>query len=161
MASMNYFDSDMHNSTNTVVLFGGKDGYIYLRLRAMSHTIYAANLSRRQLINIGWGDRKLNIIHSRLRNMCSSLNADLHLVNLKPSPACICGHGFEDCIHFFLECSFYNENRAILLNKLLLYTLNDCIKSPGTFNFNFKAIKKTSGSLKSLLLRNNVISMQA
>ena len=41
----------------------------------------------------GWGDRKLNIIHSRLKNMCSSLNADLHLVNLKPSPACICGHG--------------------------------------------------------------------
>ena len=40
----------------------------------------------------GWGDRKLNIIHSRLRNMRSS--------NLMPSPACICGHGFEDCIHF-------------------------------------------------------------
>ena len=69
----------------------------------------------------GWGDRKLNIIHSRLGNMCSSLNADLHLVNLKPIPACICGHGFEDCIHFFLECSFYNENRAILLNKLKNY----------------------------------------
>ena len=30
----------------------------------------------------GWDDRKINIIHSRLRNMCSSLNADLHLVNL-------------------------------------------------------------------------------
>ena len=43
----------------------------------------------------------------------------------------------------------------------MLYTLNDCIKSPGTFDFNLKAIKKTSGSLKSLLLRNNVISMQA
>ena len=54
----------------------------------------------------GWGDRKLNIIHSRLRNMCSSLNADLHLVHLKPSPACICGHGFKDCIHFFLECPY-------------------------------------------------------
>jgi hypothetical protein len=49
----------------------------------------------------GWGDRKLYIIHSILRNICSSLNADLHLVNLKPSPACICGHGFEDCMHFF------------------------------------------------------------
>ena len=71
----------------------------------------------------GWGDRKLNIIHSRLRNMCSSLNADLHLVNLKPSPACICGHGFEVCIHFFLECSFYTENRAILLNKLKNYVV--------------------------------------
>jgi hypothetical protein len=55
----------------------------------------------------GWGDRKLNIIHSRLRNMCSSLN----------------GHGFEDCIHFFLECPFYNENRVILLNKLKNYVV--------------------------------------
>ena len=55
--------------------------------------------------------------------MCSSLNADLHLVNLKPSLACICGHGFEDCIHFFLECSFYNENRALLLNKLKNYVI--------------------------------------
>jgi hypothetical protein len=68
-------------------------------------------------------DRKLNIIHSKLRNMCSSLNADLYLVNLKPSPACICGHGFEDCIPFFLECSFYNENRAILLNRLKNYVV--------------------------------------
>ena len=69
----------------------------------------------------GWGDRKLNSIHGRLRNMCSSLNADLYLVNLKPSLACICGHGFEDWIHFFVECSFHNENRAILFNKLENY----------------------------------------
>ena len=53
--------------------------------------------------------------------MCSSLNADLHLVNLKRSPACICGQSFEDCIHFFLECPFYNKNRAILFNKLENY----------------------------------------
>ena len=31
---------------------------------------------------LGWSDRKLNIIHSKLRNMCSSLSADLLLVNL-------------------------------------------------------------------------------
>jgi hypothetical protein len=67
----------------------------------------------------GWGDRKLNIIHSRLRNMCSSINADLHLVSLKLSPACICGHGFEDCIHFFLECSFYNRNKKALFHAIL------------------------------------------
>ena len=66
----------------------------------------------------GWGDRKLNIIHSRLSNVCSSLNADLHLVNLKSRPACSCGHGFENCIHFFFECPLYNENMAILFNKL-------------------------------------------
>jgi len=63
-------------------------------------------------------DRKLNIIHSKLRNMCSSLNADLHLANSKPSTACICGHGLEDCIYLFFECPFYNENMAILFNKL-------------------------------------------
>jgi len=53
--------------------------------------------------------------------MCSSLNAHLYLVNLKPSPACICGHSFEDCMHFFFEFPFYNENREILFNKLENY----------------------------------------
>jgi hypothetical protein len=46
--------------------------------------------------------------------------ADLHLVNLKPSPAC---PSPEDCTHFFLECPFYNENRAILFNKLMNYVV--------------------------------------
>ena len=39
--SMIYFDSDMSKSTNTVVYFDWKN--LYLRLRKMSHTIYAAN----------------------------------------------------------------------------------------------------------------------
>ena len=38
-------------------------------------------------------DRKLNTIHSRIRTIRSSLNLDLHLVNLKPSHAYICDHG--------------------------------------------------------------------
>jgi hypothetical protein len=45
MASMNYFDSYMSNSTNMVVHFDGKDGNSYLRLRARSHTIYVAHVS--------------------------------------------------------------------------------------------------------------------
>jgi len=51
MASMNYFDSDMYNSTNTVVNFDGKDGKLYLRLRPMSHTIYAAKFEHCILIH--------------------------------------------------------------------------------------------------------------
>ena len=43
---MNYFDSDMSNSTNTVVCHDGKDGILYLRLRTMSHTIYAAKFEQ-------------------------------------------------------------------------------------------------------------------
>jgi len=42
MASINYFDSDMYNSINTVVYFDGKDGNLYLRLR----TIYAAKFEQ-------------------------------------------------------------------------------------------------------------------
>ena len=46
MASMNCFDSDMSNSTDTVVFFDGKDGNLYLRLRAMSHKIHAAKFEQ-------------------------------------------------------------------------------------------------------------------
>jgi hypothetical protein len=42
---MNYFDSDMSNSTITVVHFNGKEvGNLCLSLRARSHTIYAAQV---------------------------------------------------------------------------------------------------------------------
>jgi hypothetical protein len=46
MAFMNYFDSDMKNSTNTIVYFDGKDGILYIRLRAISHTVYAAKFEQ-------------------------------------------------------------------------------------------------------------------
>ena len=46
MASMNCFDSDRSNGTNTVVFFDGKDGNLYLRLRAMSHKMYAAKFEQ-------------------------------------------------------------------------------------------------------------------
>jgi hypothetical protein len=34
------FDSDIYNSANMVVYFDEKDDDLYLRLRAMSHTVY-------------------------------------------------------------------------------------------------------------------------
>ena len=70
-----------------------------------------------------FGDRKLNIIHTRLRHMCSSLNADLHRVNLKPYPSCNCGHPFEDAIHFFMECPLYEDHRTTLFRDLNKYTI--------------------------------------
>ena len=42
---MNYFDSDMSNSTNTVIHFDEKGGHLCLCLRARSHTIYVQNSS--------------------------------------------------------------------------------------------------------------------
>jgi hypothetical protein len=61
MASMNYFDSDMYNSTNTVVYFDEEDGNLYLCLRAMSHTIYAATIE--QKITFATGKSVLLMMH--------------------------------------------------------------------------------------------------
>jgi hypothetical protein len=49
------------------------------------------------------------------------LSASNKRINSREDSACICGHDFEDCIHFFFECPFCNENRAILFNKLENY----------------------------------------
>jgi hypothetical protein len=37
-------------------------------------------------------------------------------VNLKNDPRCVCGHLFEDAIHFFLECPLYQHDRTSLFN---------------------------------------------
>ena len=36
------------------------------------------------------GDRRTNILLTRIRNVCSCLNADLNRVNLTDSPVCNC-----------------------------------------------------------------------
>jgi hypothetical protein len=41
---MNYFDSDMYNST--LRYYDGKDDNLYFCLRAMSHTIYSAKFEQ-------------------------------------------------------------------------------------------------------------------
>ena len=62
------------------------------------------------------GDRKTNIIHTKLRHRCSGLIADLYRVNLNNDPCCVCGHLFGDAIHFFLECPLYQHDRTSVFN---------------------------------------------
>ena len=75
------------------------------------------------------GNRKLNILHTKLRHRCSTLNADLYRVNLVDNPRCVCGWLHEDAIHFFLECCFYTQARCQLkesinfLNELTIETI--------------------------------------
>ena len=59
------------------------------------------------------GDRRIQIIHTQLRNNCSSLNQHLFLKNIIDSPLCCCGK-IESNKHFFLECELYNRPRQIL-----------------------------------------------
>ena len=64
------------------------------------------------------GERKFNIILTRLRNCASNLNYDLNRVNLINSPSCLCGHPTEDVLHFLFDCSFYTIQRNELETKL-------------------------------------------
>ena len=49
------------------------------------------------------GSRKCNIIHTRLRHQCSSLEADLFRTNIINDPSCPCGCPLEDVIRYLLE----------------------------------------------------------
>ena len=63
-----------------------------------------------------FGPRKLQVLHSRLRTGCSSLNAHLHSKNISESPNCNCGD-IETPAHFFLNCPLYNRSRLVLFQS--------------------------------------------
>lgn len=67
---------------------------------------------------LGLGERKLNIALTRLRHNCSSLNADLHRVNIVPSSVCSCGAGIENAQHYFFECRTFEPQRRNLFRTL-------------------------------------------
>ena len=69
------------------------------------------------------GKRKLQILHTRIRTGCSSLNFDLYSKNIVDSPLCTCGSGnIENADHFFLRCPLYINQRTELTNSILFYT---------------------------------------
>ena len=61
------------------------------------------------------GERKPNIIHSRLRLSMSDLNYDLFTRHLSENYECSCGSPREDATHFLLACpKFYNERKVTI-----------------------------------------------
>jgi hypothetical protein len=63
------------------------------------------------------GNRKLNILHARLRQKCSSLRSYLFRSNLIENPICSCGVGPETAEHYFLYCTKYVTARNKLQNN--------------------------------------------
>ena len=83
------------------------------------------------------GDRKSNILLTRIRHRCSSLNADLFSVNIVPYSNCRCGAQFETAEHYLLECRLYYVQRQRLKNNLNPdFELNFDLLTPGTENCN-------------------------
>jgi ribonuclease P/MRP protein subunit RPP40 len=74
-----------------------------------------SNLKSNVLFNIG--ERRLQMLHTRLRLGCSSLNFDLHRRSLIDSPLCSCGLA-ETVSHFYLSCPNYIQQRQNLLTNL-------------------------------------------
>ena len=64
------------------------------------------------------GNRHHQILHTRLRTKCSSLNYDIYLKNLTDSPLCRCGK-IENSEHYLLQCRFHHWNATIPISNLL------------------------------------------
>ena len=73
------------------------------------------------------GSRIGQILHTRLRLECSSLNSHLYRKNIIDDPLCSCG-GFESTYHFLFTCSNYSTQRnAHLPDDLHNYSTNDLL----------------------------------
>ncbi|MCG8046320.1 MAG: reverse transcriptase domain-containing protein [Candidatus Thiodiazotropha endolucinida] len=63
------------------------------------------------------GNRKLSVLHARLRNHCSNLNLDLHNNHIRDNPLCDCLRNVESAEHFFFECARFTAQRIVLFNS--------------------------------------------
>ena len=57
------------------------------------------------------------ILHSRLRMQCSSLNQHLYRKNIVDSPNCICGLA-ESTTHYLFHCRRYTAQRQMCTNSI-------------------------------------------
>ena len=69
------------------------------------------------------GSKLGQVLHTRLRLNCSSLNSHLFVRNLVCSPNCTCGK-IETTAHFLLECPKYSVLRQELFSCIDNYNLN-------------------------------------
>ena len=63
------------------------------------------------------GNRKSQVLHTRLRTKCSALNADLFSKGVVISPVCHCGL-IENTYHYFFACPSYQKSRLELFNTV-------------------------------------------
>ncbi len=63
------------------------------------------------------GDRREQVYHTRIRNQCSNLNADLFRNHISDTSQCDCGHNVEDAEHFFFQCNRFENQRLQLFTN--------------------------------------------
>ena len=88
------------------------------------------------------GERHAQILHTRLRTKCSSLNNDVFLRNLTDSPLCRCG-SIENAEHYLLQCHLYQQQRLEMLNCVTQFcpvTLNVLLFGDRSISFDTNSI---------------------
>ena len=65
-----------------------------------------------------YGNRKLQVLHTRLRTKCSALFSDLYHKNIVESPLCTTCHTIETSYHYFFQCKSFHLQRAVLMRRL-------------------------------------------
>ena len=67
------------------------------------------------------GNRRAQVLHTRLRTKCSSLNNDLFQKRINDSHLCLCGN-VENTDHYFFHCRFYHAQRTELIHEISQHT---------------------------------------
>ena len=64
-----------------------------------------------------YGERRLQVLHARIRTDCSALNQHLYSRNIVDSPLCQCGVN-ETSKHYLLVCPLFSIQRQVLFNTV-------------------------------------------
>ena len=112
----NYFNSFLQSTTR---LWNDLDMEIR---NSPSLSIFKSKLNsqvatKNELFEVG--DRKVNILHARLRMECSSLNGHLYKNHIIDTPKCQCGDINEDNYHYFFVCPKFIRERDKLHNVII------------------------------------------
>ena len=89
------------------------DTYLSFRKILKDEVLYNANVPSYFLK----GQRKLSVLHARIRNNCSDLKSDLFQNHLTDDKKCTCGYDNENALHYFFECNNYTHQRLIMFQQ--------------------------------------------
>ena len=75
------------------------------------------------------GNRRYQIVTSRMRMHCSSLNSHLHKMHIVESSRCSCGAANEDPEHYFFTCTNYVNARHIFntIDNSIILNVNNIL----------------------------------
>ena len=92
------------------------------------------------------GERKYNIILTRIRHRCNSLNVDLFHANIVPSSNSSCSVLVENTEHYLFESILYNTQRRRLLQTIhqiqTIPTVNLHLLTNGSTLYDFETYKQ-------------------